>query len=624
MCGWVGLLVVAGTAMLSAPASAQDLVWEHDIKARTMHGWWVSGSGLPVVITGPFVSEADRIEALDPSTGKSLWQRSLIEDRMRTSWEPIPLSDRAVKSSNAVLLDLTTGKDMWKPADAGITRVYDHLQIPELGLVLVHGPSRKGPNSFTAVETATGKVRWQRGDVLIQPPIYECTGEDEGLCPKNFRGELKRNPDFSGLQPALAYQDSVILFLNDDGPVRVSAQTGDVVWRSELKGSPRRALTQNAPMRIEGDRLFVSEHMKVAAVDLKTGDVLWPRPKETKNRKGNFKFGGWKRSGGPLTGGAPKEDGPISVVETTQTSVLVYGYSKKGNTIKDKFFDLLDAGTGTSKWDNRFVEMKDWGRLDGAMVGDTTYIVSGNKRKLTLYEISPTGVVREVGNFDIKGSLNMVELYDGNLLITTEEEMIMVRPKDASVVYRGDYPAPEVRMAEVLAAGLVTTLATAGASQANDAVYKKQMSKGDARAAAETARNQQAMMDNLDKRLASQNTEVLDAIARLGDYVYFYLSKNAGGGARTLVEVSKKDGKITRRVPLEGVAREINYELDLSNNRVIVQHKGGVQARKLPPLAGPATEASGGAPNAASGVDDGAAGGDLPAAAAPDPERIAE
>jgi hypothetical protein len=245
-------------------------------------------------------------------------------------------------------------------------------------------------------------------------------------------------------------------------------------------------------------------------------------------------------------------------------------------------------------------------------------------RKLTLYEMSASGALREAGKLEIKGSLDMVEIYDGNILITSEEEMIMVRPKDASVVYKADYPAPEVRMAEVLLAGLVTTLASAGASKANEAVYKKQMKKGDVRSAAATAQNQHAIEYNLDKRLASQDTEVFSAITRLEDYVYFYVSKNAGGGARALVEVSKKDGKVTRKVPLDGIAREMNYELDLPNNRVIVQHKGGVQARKLPPPDSGNPAASESASDIGSGGDDSVAGADQPAAAVADPEQIAE
>jgi outer membrane protein assembly factor BamB len=586
-----GAAIVSAVLLAPAYTDAQELAWEHDIKARTMHGWWVSGSGVPVVITGPFLSEKDRIEALDPSTGKSLWQRSLVKDGIRRTWEPVPFADRAIQQGNATLIDVKTGKDLWTAGAAGVNRVYDYLQVPELGLYVVHGPSRKGPNAFAAVETATGETRWLRGDVLVQPPVYECPAEESGLCRKSLRGELKGKPTFSGLQPALAYEDSIVFLLSEEGPVRVNAQNGEVVWRSELSGSPRRGVSGNAPMRIEGDLLLVSQGTKVTAIDLRTGSIRWPRPKEAKKRKGNVQWGGWKRSGGALSGGAPKEDGPVSVVDTSAASALVYGYSRKGDVIKDKYFDLLDISTGSTKWGQRFTDIKDWGRLDGVMVGDTIYFVNGNKRKLTLYEVSASGVVREVGTLEIRGSLDMVEYYDGNLLITSEEEMIMVRPKDASVVYKADFPAPEVRMAEVLAAGLVTTLASAGAGKANEAVYKKQMKKGDVRSAAVTAQNQSAIDDNLDKRLASQDTEVLSAIARLEDYVYFYLSKNAGGGARALVEVSKKDGTVTRKVPLEGVPREINYEIDPPNNRVIIQHKGGVVAMELPPLAGsgPAT-----------------------------------
>ncbi len=341
---------------------ADSVLWKH-VAAGDIAFFRLTSFGSVIV------GSVDGLAALDPATGRAIWTRADIRGLAGGGFEVIPVTPYGVvRTRNGIaLLDLQTGTTAWDSTVVPLQHVRGFFYIPQHRMLLVYGRARPDGRGLVAMDIDSGKVRWeQRGLLQSDPELWDLDGVHSVW----------------GHQPPLPDTDStLILYINKDGPFKIHAATGALLWRVDaLKGEDPPTLAALYPrLTLAGPGLLVPYEKKLSAVDPNDGRVVWSRAKN---------FGS-----------------PLSQMQLTGRGLLVRGtrpldHNPKALASPDAFLDLVDLQTGTSLWQKPFGAMKDESLAPFLVVGDTAYL--GDRDRLYAVPLQD-GVGVEIARSDFEG-----------------------------------------------------------------------------------------------------------------------------------------------------------------------------------------------------------------------------
>ncbi|AJR09707.1 outer membrane protein assembly factor BamB [Photobacterium gaetbulicola] len=201
---------------------------------------------------------ADRnglVKALDPDTGKEIWQQDLEEDMPARLAGGISLSYGKVfigtENAEVIALDETTGEVAWRQTVEG--EVLSKPLVDE-GLVVVN--TSRG--ILQALDANSGESRWQLGSEL---PTLTLRGDSS---PVSISGGVFWGQANGRLAGALM-------------------GNGQMLWQQPI-GSPKggteidRLVDVDASPVIDGERLFaLGYNGSLVSIDLRTGQAAWKR-----------------------------------------------------------------------------------------------------------------------------------------------------------------------------------------------------------------------------------------------------------------------------------------------------------------------------------------------------------
>lgn len=312
------------------------------------------------------------------------------------------------------ILDLRTGDTRWDTRAVSLLEARGWLALPgEDVTLLLLGRTAQSPSTLVAVELATGKVRWRQDALfIVEPKVFGVAGVSYLL----------------GHQSPLADTDStLVLYLSSEGPLRLDARTGALLWRSgALRGAKVPAVRDGyARIRQRPGMIIVPSEKRLLALGTTDGSPAWDAPRIFKSE--------------------------VIRMEWTRQGLLIRG---------SDWIDLIDPLTGKSTWPAP-VPLKNSTRI--VLRGDTVFVAADKKdgavRTLTTVKFqegeSPSG-------FSV--------LTEG--IVLTSWHNIMLVDRQGVQRYHRVFPSPKESFGEAMRrAGIRTDTRRPATRWGGDHVY---------------------------------------------------------------------------------------------------------------------------------------------------------
>jgi outer membrane protein assembly factor BamB len=409
---------VGGDTVRIAPAALKNLrvlqspaLWRYaspsEINAYTLADLPRPGDAGPAGSDAyqPLVLLATRTElaGVDPATGKPTWSRRDLADLKGVALDVVGATGYAVvtRGERMDVLDLRTGETRWHTATFALAaRGWLPLLDPDT-LMLLYGRTATSPAALWAVEIGSGRLRWRQDSLFVTEPKVFGSGGVSYLF---------------GHQPPLADSDTtLVLYLSADGPMRLDARTGALLWRSDaLRGATVPALRDGyAPVRAWHGTLFVPSDDSILALRAADGRPAWAAAHRFKHK--------------------------VIRMEPTREGLLARG---------SDWLDLLDPATGGSRW-RAPVPLKQATRI--VLRGDTVYVAAD--KKILAIQIGD-GAVRTIAAVSFKEgeSPSGFTVWEAGIILNSWHNLMLV-DRGGAIRYHRVYPSPKQSFGEALKAG---------------------------------------------------------------------------------------------------------------------------------------------------------------------------
>jgi outer membrane protein assembly factor BamB len=385
---------------------------EHDIEEYTIIDWLDAGASDGRDETRPILlirTEHD-LTCLDPVTGETLWKR---EDPLFEDFELWPLDLQhglLVMDDYFEVFDLATGELRWDTGTLGVERAKERLSLlrhaPARDLLLIREETEENPSVLVAVDIESGELKWRQESLFTEP------------------GRMKR---LAGQWPLMDTDTTFVLYVSKDGPIRLHAETGDLLWRAASLDD------RDVPNWWEGYAdilheqgvLYVPSEKGVTALDASDGGALWDSIPQLRSR-------------------------PVQM-ELTHRGLLIRGADWKDGLLNNKpFLSLLDPSTGASLWPAEFRDFKT--TTDFIIAGDAIFLASEHK----LLAVSLVdGTARQLTDFDFENdeAPQQFQMLDDGFSLASVHNVMFVAP-DGEQRFHDYYPAPGASFWETLQTGL--------------------------------------------------------------------------------------------------------------------------------------------------------------------------
>src|SRR2546426_3173505 len=174
------------------------------------------------------IANKTELAAIDPATGDAIWTRKDLTDLHGVALDFVGATGYGVvtRGEKIEIIDFRTGERRWDTGTLSLLSARGWLSLPgEDTLLLMYGRTAESATTLMAVELATGKVRWRQDHLFgLEPKVFGTGGVSY----------------LFGHQPPLPDTDTTfVLYLSADGPIRVHARTGALVWRTEAFGEAK-------------------------------------------------------------------------------------------------------------------------------------------------------------------------------------------------------------------------------------------------------------------------------------------------------------------------------------------------------------------------------------------------
>ena len=474
------------------------------------------------------VSTEQSLRAVDPETGKTLWTRDDVKKLKECNYDEISNTPYGLldlgegmggNNRRVEVIDLETGTRKWDSKDLPMNSSQGLFQVPQKNMLLLFGAPKKGNKSvLVGVDIESGRMKWQQ-DALFTKPLHFFEVRGSGKVFKRYSIEGNQAPVFDG-------DGTAILYLNEEGPVKIDLETGKKLWLADkLKGKEAPAPRNGyAPMALGQGMLFAPYGKSLQALDLASGAPLWKEDHDFKS--------------------------PVAQLEVVPQGLIVRGQPQmndKGKLVGKPFIDLLDPKTGLSVWKKPFKDLDDATTFD--VHGDQLYIAADGE--LFAIQIAD-GSARSVTKYKFKGNEvpTTLEVVDGNFLLTSSQNLMMIDAHGGQK-FHSFYAAPGTSgWAKLASTAAIMAVNAASASSA----YSRAQATGETQHYTLITSN-----PTLSKRFkASTNAD---------SYCSILTTVEADGRKGPgLVKVEKSTGKEAARVVLGDKTPE--YEMDPIEGRV--------------------------------------------------------
>jgi outer membrane protein assembly factor BamB len=477
------------------------------------------------------VSTERDFTAIDPATGRTLWSRADVKKLKECNYDeihgsPLGLLDLgegvAGVQRHIEVIDLTTGAKKWDSEALPMNSSQGVFAVGAKKMLLVAGAPKKGTRTvFCGVDVETGALRWQQDALFTQPiALLEVRGS----------GKVFRRYSIEGHQPPVYdTDDTAILYLSEEGPIKIDLNTGRKLWTADkLKGREVPVLRNGyAGIALGEGVAFVPYGKSLMAIDLASGAPAWKTDQDFKSK--------------------------VTQMALTPRGLVVRGEpgrDTKGKPDGKPFVDCLDPKTGASRWRKPFKDMD--GATSFDVKGDHLFIAADGE----LFAIDlASGAATSVTKIQFKGKEAPATLeVRGDDYVLSSSQNVMRIDARGSVKYH-TFLAPPAQSGWIKVLSTAAVMATHAAS-ATSAHSPAASNPGT------TYRYQLSPNPELSRRL--------EAAAGAHDYAAIQTTivekGNKGSG---LVKVSKEDGTEAARCWLGDQSPE--YELDAIDGRVFLK-----------------------------------------------------
>ncbi|SHI09570.1 serine/threonine-protein kinase [Streptomyces sp. 3214.6] len=276
-------LLCAQSGLVSAlDASDGRVLWRHALAGDDRPGEApVLAGGLALVVT----HSGKRVEALDPASGATRWQRNVSAYRgVRTVGGTLLLTAADGKVTG---VDAATGQTAWSRRIPGLGEPY-FLSFPKDPLAYVSSTSGSGDGRtrITAVDPATGQVKWEErlsgaltlvgtaGDSLVLLSQGDAYGSVDAVV-RYYRADkvslrVRLGVPLQLQQARAAVQGDRVYLLGFDGTlVAVDTVAGKQVW------SLQTAVSRGSVPSADGEHVYFSApDGRLLAVDADRGKLV--------------------------------------------------------------------------------------------------------------------------------------------------------------------------------------------------------------------------------------------------------------------------------------------------------------------------------------------------------------
>lgn len=347
------------------------------------------------------VGSGSELAGVDPVTGATLWARADLANLSEVALDIVGRTGYGVimRGEKMECIDLRTGETRWETGALSLLSAQGWLPLPGADtLILMLGRTTASPATLMAVELGTGTVRWRRDGIFAITPKVFSTGGVSYLL---------------GHQPPIGDTDTtLVLYLSTEGPIRLDARTGALLWRADLLRDAAIPTRRDGYARIRHRRgvLFVPSQKRLLALNAADGRSAWDAPRVFRNK--------------------------VVRMEWTRHGLLVRG---------EDWLDLLDPLTGTSVW-RATLEVKATTGI--ALDGDTVYY--GADKTLVAIEVT-NGSARTLGKVKFEGGESAfgIGVLDEGIVLNSWHNIALVDRQGAERYHRA-YPAPRLSIGEAL------------------------------------------------------------------------------------------------------------------------------------------------------------------------------
>ena len=352
------------------------------------------------------IANKTELAAIDPATGDAIWTRKDLTDLHGVALDFVGATGYGVvtRGEKMEIIDFRTGERRWDTGTLSLLSARGWLSLPgEDTLLLMYGRTAESATTLMTVELATGKVRWRQDHLFgLEPKVFGTGGVSY----------------LFGHQPPSADTDTTfVLYLSADGPIRVHARTGALVWRTDAFREAKVPTLRDGYARIARRQgvLFVPSEKRLLALNVTDGHAAWPAPHTFKSQ--------------------------VIRMDVTRHGLLARG---------DDWLDLLDPATGQSVW-RAPVTLKNSTRI--VLRGDTVYVAADNK----VLAIQMTdGSVRTVATVSFKEGEAPAPggfgVWREGIVLNSWHNVMLV-DRQGAVRYHHVYPSPKQSFGEALRSG---------------------------------------------------------------------------------------------------------------------------------------------------------------------------
>ncbi len=418
------LLVSLATIVIPlATVQAQDtLLWRYTTTEKITFYQLTSLGDL-------LVATKEQVVVLDPKTGDVRWARTDILKPPSgiisnpgpfptAAFSPIPLTSSGVfrTKDGMAVVDLVSGETLWDSTAVPLKKVRGHIAVPQHHMVLVYGETPESKRTLVGVDIGTGEVRWRQDTLFRKSPKIEKVNSIRFLA---------------GQGPVVDSDSTFILWLSKDGPMKLHARSGEVLWRSPFRKNPPLLSEGYAPMIYRNGVLYAPYKKKVVAFNTEDGSVIWERRRKFRN--------------------------PVVQMEVTDRGLVVRGRmpdeagrrpDDPPGPRKDFFVDVVNLTNGESLWEVDFRQF--FVPTPFVVFGEYVYYVWGpwphaglpsGWRLIALGLADGTAV--DLGNFKVKygETPEMLQLVGDNLLISWPKNYVVI-DRNGTILGHRHYDAP--------------------------------------------------------------------------------------------------------------------------------------------------------------------------------------
>jgi putative pyrroloquinoline-quinone binding quinoprotein len=337
------------------------------------------------------------LSSVDGTTGAAMWIRDDIKDLDESNVVLIPNSPFAVVTSRTEfeVIDLNTGARKWDWRSVSTASSYGQVPVVERRMLLVYGKRPNDGSTLLAVDLESGSVLWRQDSLFVAAP--------EGVGAP--RPSTSRKTMLGHQPPVIDSDTSMVLYVSEDGPIKVDLRTGSLLWRADgFRGSePPAPLRGYAAMVYADGVLYVPSGKRLTAIDLRDGRVLW-------NRTG------------------------------LKSKPQQLEWTSSGLVVRIPHIDLLDPQTGASRWPKPFTDLKH----------STGFVVRGDKVHVAahgvFYGINLTdGTASALSQYKLRDAdqPDALEMLDNGFAVRTAQTLILLDTAGAPK-HHLFYPPPKL------------------------------------------------------------------------------------------------------------------------------------------------------------------------------------